>query len=231
MSMARNSTPDGTEPLHVHEQYVLLALWEDRGKFRRPRFGIGGACFAALYLHDRLRIGPGGGTLIEVVDETATGDPVLDDCLGKIVGSSHPNTAMNWVHNLDLGSAWTRVAAGLCHRGILCTEDVSSWLVFKRTVHTISDPDLRRLLVDRLRRAIFDHQDPVDAETAVLVALTDFGGILKALFDRNDLKRHRRRLNVISASHEASDATSRALAEALIRVQIVSSMIHQRANS
>ncbi len=224
MSIARYSAPDGTETLHLHERYVLLALREEKGEFDTSHFGIGGACFAALHLHGRLRIRPGEDALVDVVDETATGDPVLDDCLGKIVSSKRPDTAMNWVVELDHRSACARIASGLCHRGILHAEEDSILLVFKRRVHKVRDPAPRRLLVDRLRRAIFDEGDAIDAETAALVALADCGDVLKALFDRNDLKRYRRRLDDISASHETSDVTSRAMRDALLRLRAIAAM-------
>ncbi len=77
----------GKDGLFLHEEIMLLALRDDEGTIpigSQHQFAIGGALIAELLLNNRVKIGePAKKKMIDLVDATPLGDPILDECLEK----------------------------------------------------------------------------------------------------------------------------------------------------
>jgi golgi phosphoprotein 3 len=72
--------------LRLHEELALLALDEQRGKFKpeRTSVGLAGGLFAELLLENRIAVDDSRKKLVNVVDPKPLGDPLLDECLVKM---------------------------------------------------------------------------------------------------------------------------------------------------
>lgn len=91
-----------------------------------------------------------------------------------------------------------RVALQLCKRGILPADEDKVLLVFTREIYPELNPQPERELVKRLSGAIFTNKKDLDPRTTVLVALADKANALKNVFDKQELKRHRKRIRQIA---------------------------------
>lgn len=202
--------------VRLHEQLILLAIRDDKGtvesKASMYRFALGGALLAELSLAGRIRVGEGKRALVDLVDRSPLGEPVLDECLGKIAAAKRRRRATTWVARFaDVKRLRHRVAEGLCRRGILRDSEKSILLFFRRKVYPTIDPDPKRRLVDRLRSAVFSESPSLDQETAIVVGLANATDLLPIHFEKKDLRRRRRHLKRITKETTVGAATERAV--------------------
>lgn len=117
-----------------------------------------------------------------------------------------------------------RVAKQLCRRGILRADEDKVLLIFTRKIYPELDPGPERELMGRLESVIFEGVEP-DPRTAVLIALADHSGVLRAVFDKKRLKAHKERLENISDGSSTAQATKAAI-EAMQAAVMVATMVH-----
>jgi hypothetical protein len=204
------------DQLHLHEEILLLALRDDAGTIASGtmyQYAIGGAVLAELLLGARLHLETSKKKqLITLADPTPIGDPVIDECLEKVRESKKPATAQTWVSKFaGLKNLKHRIAERLCDRGILQEADAKVLLVFTRKTYPELDPAPERELVERLREAIFTDADDVEARTVVLASLANSAGVLKAVFDKKELKGRKERIEQIVNGEVTGKATKEAI--------------------
>jgi len=203
-------------PLYLHEEILLLALRDDKGTIASGtmyQYAIGGAVLAELLLDGHLRIETDEKKeLVTLADTTPLGDPVIDECLEKVRTSKKRATAQTWVSKFASAKDLKhRVAEGLCDRGILAEQDAKVLLIFTRKTYPELDPAPERELVERLRSAIFTDTDDIDVRTVVLASLANSAGVLKAVFDKKDLKTREDRIERIVNGEITGKATQAAI--------------------
>jgi Golgi phosphoprotein 3 len=202
--------------LGLHEEILLLALRDETGTIASGtmyQYAIGGAVLAELLLDGRVRIETvKKKPMVTLVDPTPIGDPVIGECLEKIRASSKRATAQTWVSRFaGLKNLKRRVAEGLCDRGVLREEDAKVLLVFTRKTYPELNPAPERELVERLRQAIFTDTDDIEARTVVLASLANSAGVLKAVFDKKELKGRKDRIEKIVNGEVTGKATRQAI--------------------
>ena len=82
-----NTMPRTNTPLHLHEEIMLLALRDKEGTVELGSmygYALGGAILAELLLAGRISVEDGKRKLIDLVNDAAIGEPVIDDCLRKV---------------------------------------------------------------------------------------------------------------------------------------------------
>ena len=208
--MSRNDS------LHLHEEILLLALRDDKGTIASGtmyQYAIGGAVLAELLLDGRVRVETvKKRPMVTLVDPTPIGDPIIGECLEKVRTSKKRAVAQTWVSRFaSLKNLKHRVAEGLCDRGILREEDAKILLVFTRKTYPELNPAPERALVERLRQAIFTDTDAITPRTVVLVSLANSAGVLKAVFDKKELKARKDRIEKIVNGEIAGKATQEAI--------------------
>ena len=201
--------------LHLHEQLMLLALRDDKGSLESKAsmysFALGGAILAELSIAGRIRVAPGKKPLVDLVDKSPLGEPVLDECLEKVATAKRRAKAVTWVQRFaNIKHLRHRVAQGLCRKGILRDSEDKVLLFFTRKLYPTIDPRPERRLVDRLRKAVFN-DSPADPQTAIVAALANAAGLLAVHFDRKDLRRRKRHLKSITESTPAGTAAQQAV--------------------
>jgi hypothetical protein len=195
---------------------MLLALRNDRGTVASGTMyqqAVAGAILADLMLRKRVAAVAGRRTVAEVVDPTPLGDPLLDECLGRMRAATRRRTLQAWVGRFaGLRRLKHRVAAGLVEKGVLRATEETVLLLFTRRVYPEVDGSVEQRIVGRLSDAIFSDTAAVDPRTTVLVALAHHARLLRPNFDRHQLKARRDRINALIKGDLVGEATKAAIA-------------------
>jgi hypothetical protein len=206
----------GRDDLYLHEQVLLLILRDEEGTLESRagmyRIALGGALLSELLLDGRIAIEESKKKLVDVVDTTPLGEPVLDEALAKMASARRRRRASAWVSSLaGLKRLRHRVAEGLCARGILKDSEDTVLLIFKRKAYPTIDPGPERRLVEEMRTAIVGGTATLEARLAILLALAHATGSLRAHFDRRFLKERKERLEKITKGDLIGGATREAV--------------------
>jgi hypothetical protein len=190
--------------LHFYEEIMLLALKDEKGTLEAAEtsflYTMAASFLAELFFLRRIRLDPSGkkSPLVTLDDATPTGDPILDECLGKLKEAKRRGPLTTWVSRFaGIKKLRDRVAQQLCRRGILRADEDKVLLVFKRKIYPELDPRPEKALIQRLHEAIFTDTDTIDPRTAVLVSLADKAGVLPNVFDKKELKARKDRIGAI----------------------------------
>ena len=216
--------------LFLHEEAMLLALRDEEGTIASGtmyQYALAGAVLAELLLQERIAIETvKKKKFVNLVSSSPLGDPVIDECITKIQNAKRRATMQTWISRfVGLKQLKHRVAAQLCKRGILRTEEGKILLVFTRKVYPEVNPKPERDLIERLRKAIFTDTHELDPRTVVLVSLADATKLLKVVFDKKELKSRKARLKQIAEGEmtgEAAKAAIEAMQAAIAAVIIAS---------
>ncbi|WBB77518.1 GPP34 family phosphoprotein [Micromonospora sp. WMMD882] len=152
------------------EELLLLAYDDETGKATMPRISLDLGMAAAVLVELALagRIAYSNGALV-VVDPTPTGEPILDDVLGRVVADDTPRSPSSWVQRLRHGLR-DKILGDLCRRGVVRDVDETElgFIHVHRypTVDASVEQDTRRRLAEALTNG------PVpDERTAALATL------------------------------------------------------------
>jgi hypothetical protein len=202
--------------LPLHEEVLLLALGDEKGTVERGtmiRYAIGGAVLAELLLQGRIGVETvKRRSYARLLAPRPTGDPVLDECLGRIRDAKRRAELRTWVSRFaSLPDLTHRVARELCRRGVLRADEETILLLFKRRVYPELNPAPERELRTRLEHAILTDSPDLDSRTVVLVSIAKSAGLLKFLLDRKRLKARKRRIERIAAGEPTGKATREAI--------------------
>ena len=220
--------PKHLRQLRLYEDVMLLALRNDKGTIAGGvmyQQAVGGALLAELILDGRIRAVTEGRKTYAVAERSASvGDPILDECLQKVVASTRQHTLLHWVQKFAaIKQLKHRVAASLVDRGILREETGRVLLIFSRRLYPEFDPAVERAIVARLSDAVFRDTATVDTRTTVLIALAQHSGLLKANLDRQQLKTRRARIDAIAKGDAVGKATRQAIeaVQAAVMVAVI----------
>ncbi len=201
--------------LLLHEELTLLALHDEKGTIAAgfASFGIAGAIVAELLLEERIRIDESRRRkLVEIRDTRRIGDPVVDECLGRIRDAKRRASLQTWITRLsNLPRLRHRTAERLCERGILTADERQLLFVFKRRIYPEVDPGPEREIIERLRAAIFGNDREVEPRTVVLASLAQAVSLLNPIFGRRELRSRKQRLKSLAQGDLIGRATSNAV--------------------
>ena len=201
--------------LYLHEEIMLLALRDEGGTVELGSmylYAIAGAVLSELLLVGRISVEEGKKKLVNVVSNEPLGEPIIDECLEKIVTAKRRANSQTWVQRFSsMKKLHHRVAYGLCERGILRADEGTVLLIFRRKIYPEIDPQPERRLIERLRGAIFGNSQRLDSRTAILISLANGTNLLSIPFSKKDLKKRKRRIEQISKGEMMGEATKAAV--------------------
>lgn len=207
--------PRGRKALCLHEEILLLALRDKKGTIAQgPMYqhAMAGAILAELLLAKRIEVEEGKKKVVNLISDKPLDEPVIDECLEKIVTAKRRAAAQTWVSRFaNIKQFKHRVAKGLCDRGILRADEDTVLLIFSRKVYPEINPEPERKLIERLRKAIFTSTREVDPRTVLLLSLADGVGLLKIPFDKKELKRRKGRIERLTSGELMGKATREAV--------------------
>ena len=223
--------------LFLYEEVMLLALRDEEGtvaSFTMYQYAIGAAMLAELLLNKRISVEEGKKKLVNIINSTALGNSLIDECLEKINKAKRRASLQTWVSRFSgIKNLKHRAAQQLCDRGILRATEETVLLIFTRKIYPEINPGPESKLIERLREAIFTDNRNIDPRTIVLVSLANSSGLLKIVFDKKKLKGRKARIKEIidgevtgKAAKEAIEAMQAAVFVACIMPAVTTAAIH-----
>lgn len=202
--------------LYLHEEVMLIALKDEEGTIASGtsyQYALAGAALAELLLSERIAVEERKKKKYAVLkDSTPLGDPVIDECLEKVVNAKNKQQLQTWVSRFSgLKDLKNRVARRLVERGILRADEGKVLLLFTRKLYPEVNPEPERKMIERLREAIFTEAEDIDPRTVVLVSLANSTGLLKVIFDKKDLKAQKKRIEQVVNGDVSGKATKEAI--------------------
>ena len=201
---------------YLHEEIMLLALRDREGTVASGTnysYAIGGAVLAELLMCNRAVVDrEKKKKFLRLIDSTPFGDPVIDECLQKLVTAKKRAQLQTWVSRFaGVKKLKHRVAAQLCRRGILRADEGKVLLLFTRKIYPEINPGPEREIMKRLHKAIFTDSDDIDPRTVVLLSLGKSADVLKVNFDKKELKARKKRIEQIANGEVTGKATKEAI--------------------
>ncbi len=219
--------------LFLHEEILLLALRDEEGTIASGtmyQYAIGAALLAELLLSKRVEVEQTGKRkLVNFVSTSPLGEPLIDQCLEKVINAKRRAVLQTWVSRFaGIKNLKHRVAQQLCRRGILRADEDKVMLLFTRKIYPEVNPGPERELIRRLEHAIFTDTRDIDPRTVVLLSLANSTGLLKVVFDKKKLKGRKARIKQIvdgeitgKAATEAIQAMQAAVMVAVIMPSVM----------
>ncbi len=216
------------KPLHLHEEILLLALHDEKGTTSMGGFfanAMGGAMLSELVMSKQIAISDDKQKKVSLLDSTPVGDPILDECLARIIAEKKNKKATHWVSNFSgIKDLKNRTARLLVEKGILKEDQDKVLGLFKRTIFPEANHGPEKELRARLEKAIFTDSDDVQGRTVVVIALANAAQMLSGLFGRKELKPRKERIRQLSSGEAVAQATKEAV-EAIQAAIILTTVI------
>ena len=209
---------DVDHDLTLPEEVLLLALRDEEGTIPMGSmysYAIAGATIAELALRERITVEKvKKSNLVHLVDQTPTGDPLLDEAQTKIRKAKRRASVVSWVGRLAQEKSRDRVAHRLVQRGILRRAEGRVLVFFSRNTWPTVNPKPEAELVEQMRRAIFGGETP-DARTAILIGVASPSGLLGNVFGKRELKERKKRIEEIAETAHPADVAGQAVKVAI----------------
>jgi len=189
--------------LMLYEEVLLLALDDVRGTSglgTMHAYSLGGAILAELLLCGALGVEQQKKTKLLVdTGKSARSDPLLNECVQRVRTSKRRASVQTWVSRFaNMKGLQKRIAERLRQKGVLRYAEGKVLWVFSRDTYPTVDPQPERDLVARIRAALTT-DTAIDERTAIIVALAAPSGLLALLYDRKELRAHRKRIEAITS--------------------------------
>lgn len=195
---------------------MLLALKDKEGTIFSGvnySYAIGGAMLAELMLNQRLSVEEKGKKSYAVVQDPAPlGEPLIDECLNKVVQAKKRQQLATWVSRFaSVKNLKHRTAERLIQKGILREDEDKVMLIFTRKIYPEFNPEPEKKLMKRLEQAIFTDNQDIDTHTVVLLSLVKNAEFLNKLFDKKQLKARKQRIEQVIDGELTGKATQAAI--------------------
>lgn len=179
------------------EEITLLML-DDDGRFLPIRGGavehiLIGAVLMDLAFANRVDTDP---EQLVVIDDTPTGNPLLDGALARIASSDENRNAKGWVELLakeQAAAVRQQVMDNLVERGIIEAKNERFLWVFQSRRYPTIDGRVERGVKLRMEDVLLSDDMP-DPRDIALVCLVDACDILGDLFSEREMERVRPRI-------------------------------------
>ncbi|MEM6915059.1 MAG: GPP34 family phosphoprotein [Verrucomicrobiota bacterium] len=201
--------------LHLYEEFMLLALHDDKGtvQIQYIEYAVAGCFLAELLLEGRVSMDGSRRKIISLVSEEETGDPLLDDCLRMLSEFRKDRPLSHWIGKLCRQSDLRhRIARQLCRRRILKGEEEKVLLFFTRRVYPELNPVPEQEIVERIRVALEQDSSPVDDKTVFLISLANETGVLRQTIGKADAKALKKRIKELTSEECVGKATGQLIA-------------------
>ncbi len=223
-----------TVTVNLPESLLLLAIDDESGKIssQMQAADLGSAAAILLELLIDGRIDTVDGK-IRVIDDSTTGDVMFDQALSAIRDSKKLHDAKYWVHMISRQHVKDRVLDQLVARNIVRKEEHRVLWVFPVDRFPVENPAPENDLREMLREVVITGYDP-DARSAALIGLLKATNLTGTVFNKDERKAYKKRIEDISRGEQMSEAVSKILRDtqtALIAVMVATTATTSAASS
>ncbi len=213
--------------LSMHEEFVLMLLNEETGYFHQvPGWDLNcaviGSVLGELSLMSRIDTDMDS---LKVLDQTATGDPIMDSTLEKIATEPGQHDAQYWIERLIFraGSIIEETLGHLVERKALDYHDGEFWTLARTAWETgllteSGETTVAEFVKTRVGRAIFNNEIPSPRDV-VIICLLDTCDVLRFIYQLDE--QAERRIETICKmdliGRSVADAVSQNLAVPLLQ--------------
>lgn len=201
------------DTISLPESLILLAIDDDSGRLDSNSgaldLALAGAVLTELLMSGDVTLA--NGNLIAVASSRPD-----DDVLGAVLTTilaSRPHDSKHWVKNLGKIQIRNRLLDRLIERGIIRREEHRILWVFPAFRFPTEDAAPERALRQAIRAIVIDGAAP-QARTAALIALLKAANLTGMVFDRDERKHDKDRIDAIASGELMGEAVARAVKEA-----------------
>lgn len=202
------------ENLKLYEAIILLALCEEKGTMSGMyvEYATAGAIAAELLMLHRIKVDETNKNKVAVLDDSPTGDALLDEALTMITEAKRPRKLKDWVHKLGgIKNLKHKVAQALADDGIVSHEKEKVLWLFERQVYPEVNPKPEQELRQAMRDAVLTDSDEVQPKVAIAVALANSAKLLPQVFSKQELKDRKQRIKQLENGELVSKAAKEAV--------------------
>ena len=212
--------------MYLHEDILLLALTEERGKVEAGAWykqAVAAAVLAELMLGERIELQSADKEpKVRMRSTLPIGDELIDDWLSTIAAESQPRALSHWASKISNSKDLKdRVDRRLAERGVLRVQEDKFLFLFTRTSYPERDPGPERELRARLHQAVTGAAHDLDPRTVAVLSIAKATGLLRTFLDKRELEQHAKRIESIIEG-EATGKAARTLIE---QIEAVVTMI------
>ncbi|KPD22445.1 GOLPH3/VPS74 family protein [Idiomarina abyssalis] len=200
--------------LKLYEAIVLLALCEEKGTMNGAyvEYATAAALAAELLMLGRIKVDDGNNEKIAVVNDSPTGDSLLDEALTMILDAKRQYELEYWVEKLaGIKDLKHKVAQALATDGIVASEKEKVLWLFERRVYPEVNPEPEEQLRQEMRNVVLSDGDEIEPRIAIVVALANSAALLPQVFTKQELKDRKQRIKQLEKGELVSKAAKEAV--------------------
>lgn len=214
------------EKLKLYEAIMLLALCEEKGTMNGMyvEYATAGAIAAELLMLGRIKADENNKNKVAVLDDSLTGDALLDEALTMIAEAKRPRKLKDWVQKLGgIKNLKHKVAQVLADDGIVSHEREKVLWLFERQVYPEVNPQPEQELRQAMRDAVLSDSEDIEPKIAIAVALANSAKLLPQVFSKQELKDRKQRIKQLENGELVSKAAKEAVQaiEAAVMVAVI----------
>jgi hypothetical protein len=223
--------------LKLYEAIVLLALCEEKGTMNGAyvEYATAAALAAELLMLGRIKVDDGNKEKVTLVNDSRTGDSLLDEALTKISDTKWQYQLEYWVEKLaGIKDLKHKVAQALAADGIVASEKEKVLWLFERRVYPEVNPEPEEQLRQEMRNVVLSDENDIEPRIAITIALANSASLLPQVFSKQELKDRKHRINgelVSKAAKEAIQAIEAAVMIAAIMPAITAATVTSSPSS
>lgn len=209
--------------IKLYEGLMLLALNEEKGTMSGAyiEYSVAAAVLAELLLLKRIQLDRDDKDKVDVVDDSPTGDKVLDEALEKISKAKRRRKLKDWVSSIGyIKDLKHKVAEQLVKDGIIEIEKKKVLWLFTQKVYPEVNPQPEQHLRHEMRRLVLDRPLEIDPRIALMVSLAQSARLLEQVFSKEELKASKKRIENIAKGEELGAIAKEVVAAVEVAVMI-----------
>lgn len=213
--------------MKLYEGLMLLALNEEKGTMSGAyiEYSVAAAVLAELLLLQRIRVVRDDKDKVELIDDSPTGDRVMDEALAKIGAAKRRRKLKDWVSSIGhISKLKHKVAAQLVEDGIVELEEKKVLWLFTQKVYPEVNAKPEQELRYEMRRLVLDKPLDIDPRVALMVSLAQSARLLNQVFSKQELKANKERIENISKGEELGAIAKEVVAAVEVAVMIAAIM-------
>lgn len=200
--------------LSLYEEFFLISIDDDKGTVSLSAstvisYGLAGAILAELALKGKLCL---DDERLIVLEETPTGDEIMDGVLATIAESDKPHKPIRWIKMMSGKKLPKLVANKLAAKNIIQIEEKRYLWVIPYFAYPMQDTSAKYWVKQHLRGIALGGLVPESREVALL-SLIDACRLLNLVFTKDERKAASKKVEDLVKKEPFGDAVAKTLEE------------------